>query len=176
MLAEIYDEVRSGNEIRSVIMHGDRFERFPIGKIDGTLTWQVGEKVSSVAGLGEGCVFLPWLIRGDGCPGGTGARQAGGVSDPAQPGHGGHLHRDHDGAGEARMRERADVSGLGEVRMVTCAHTCACKRRGLGNTCEKSYFFPIAMGVKGCLKAARVTGRGLYPRYQNLSYGWSTVS
>ena len=35
----------SGNEIRSVIMHGDRFERFPIGKIDGTLTWQVGEKV-----------------------------------------------------------------------------------------------------------------------------------
>jgi len=45
VLAEIYDEVRSGNEIRSVIMHGDRFERFPIGKIDGTLTWQVGEKV-----------------------------------------------------------------------------------------------------------------------------------
>jgi hypothetical protein len=46
VLAEIYDEVRSGNEIRSVIMHGDRFDRFPIGKIDGTLTWQVGEKVS----------------------------------------------------------------------------------------------------------------------------------
>jgi len=45
VLSEIYDEVRSGNEIRSVIMHGDRFERFPIGKIDGTLTWQVGEKV-----------------------------------------------------------------------------------------------------------------------------------
>lgn len=38
VLAEIYDEVKSGNEIRSVIMHGDRFEKFPIGKIDGTYT------------------------------------------------------------------------------------------------------------------------------------------
>jgi ketol-acid reductoisomerase len=45
VLAEIYDEVKSGNEIRSVIMHGDRFEKFPIGKIDGTYTWAVGEKV-----------------------------------------------------------------------------------------------------------------------------------
>lgn len=45
VLAEIYDEVKSGNEIRSVIMHGDRFEKFPIGKIDGTYTWSVGEKV-----------------------------------------------------------------------------------------------------------------------------------
>jgi len=45
VLQEIYDEVKSGNEIRSVIMHGDRFDRFPIGKIDGTYTWQVGEKV-----------------------------------------------------------------------------------------------------------------------------------
>ena len=161
MLAEIYDEVRSGNEIRSVIMHGDRFERFPIGKIDGTLTWQVGEKVSSVAGLGEGCVFLPWLIRGDGCPGGTGARQAGGVSDPAQPGHGGHLHRDHDGAGEARMRERADVSGLGEVRMVTCAHTCACKRRGLGNTCKKSFFFSHRDGCERLPQSREGHGKGL---------------
>mmetsp|Transcript_8261 Transcript_8261/g.19255 ORF Transcript_8261/g.19255 Transcript_8261/m.19255 type:complete len:560 (+) Transcript_8261:63-1742(+) len=45
VLQEIYDEVKSGNEIRSVIMHGDRFDRFPIGKIDGTYTWKVGEKV-----------------------------------------------------------------------------------------------------------------------------------
>jgi ketol-acid reductoisomerase len=45
ILAEIYDEVASGNEIRSVIMAGDRFKEFPIGKIDGTFTWQVGEKV-----------------------------------------------------------------------------------------------------------------------------------
>jgi len=45
VLQEIYDEVKSGNEIRSVIMHGDRFDRFPIGQIDGTYTWKVGEKV-----------------------------------------------------------------------------------------------------------------------------------
>ena len=45
VLAEIYDEVSSGNEIRSVIMHGSRFSKFPIGKIDGTYTWAVGEKV-----------------------------------------------------------------------------------------------------------------------------------
>ncbi|KAJ1495005.1 6-phosphogluconate dehydrogenase [Baffinella frigidus] len=45
VLAEIYDEVKCGNEIRSVIMHGDRFEKFPIGKIDQTNTWKVGEKV-----------------------------------------------------------------------------------------------------------------------------------
>ena len=45
ILQEIYDEVSSGNEIRTVIMHGDRIEKFPVGKIDGTYTWQVGEKV-----------------------------------------------------------------------------------------------------------------------------------
>ena len=26
-------------------MHGDRFEKYPIGKIDQTNTWKVGEKV-----------------------------------------------------------------------------------------------------------------------------------
>lgn len=45
ILAEIYDEVASGNEITSVVMHGNRLSEFPIGKIDGTYTWQVGEKV-----------------------------------------------------------------------------------------------------------------------------------
>ncbi|CAM9254341.1 unnamed protein product [Heterosigma akashiwo] len=42
---EIYDEVASGNEIRSVILHGNRLGKYPIGKIDGTRTWQVGERV-----------------------------------------------------------------------------------------------------------------------------------
>lgn len=43
---EIYDEVASGNEIRSVIMAGQRHNSgFPMGKIDGTYTWQIGEKV-----------------------------------------------------------------------------------------------------------------------------------
>lgn len=45
ILQEIYDEVSSGNEIRTVIMHGSRIDKYPVGKIDGTFTWQVGEKV-----------------------------------------------------------------------------------------------------------------------------------
>merc|ERR1711971_386088 len=47
ILQEIYDEVSSGNEIRTVIMHGKRINKFPVGKIDGTDTWVVGEKVRS---------------------------------------------------------------------------------------------------------------------------------
>lgn len=42
---ECYEEVQSTNEIRSVVMAGDRFDRFPMGKIDGTYMWKVGEKV-----------------------------------------------------------------------------------------------------------------------------------
>lgn len=45
ILQEIYDEVSSGNEIRTVIMHGQRIDEYPVGKIDGTYTWQVGEEV-----------------------------------------------------------------------------------------------------------------------------------
>jgi len=45
ILQEIYDEVSSGNEIRTVIMQGKRINKFPVGKIDGTDTWLVGEKV-----------------------------------------------------------------------------------------------------------------------------------
>jgi len=45
ILQEIYDEVSSGNEIRTVIMHGKRISKYPVGKIDGNDTWQVGEKV-----------------------------------------------------------------------------------------------------------------------------------
>jgi len=45
ILLEIYDEVSSGNEIRSVYLAGNRFNRFPMGKIDGSRMWQVGEEV-----------------------------------------------------------------------------------------------------------------------------------
>ena len=45
ILFEIYDEVRSGNEIRSVVMAGDRHGRYPMGKIDQTEMWIVGETV-----------------------------------------------------------------------------------------------------------------------------------
>jgi len=45
ILMEIYDEVSSGNEIRSVVLAGRRFDRYPMGNIDGTKMWKVGEKV-----------------------------------------------------------------------------------------------------------------------------------
>lgn len=45
VLHEIYDEVACGNEIRSVNLAGERMNTFPMGKIDGTYTWRVGEKV-----------------------------------------------------------------------------------------------------------------------------------
>lgn len=45
VLYECYEEVASGNEIRSVIMAGDRHDRFPMGAIDGTAMWQVGASV-----------------------------------------------------------------------------------------------------------------------------------
>jgi len=42
---ECYEDVASGNEIRSVVQAGSRFDRFPMGKIDGTYMWQIGQKV-----------------------------------------------------------------------------------------------------------------------------------
>ena len=45
VLAEIYDDVSSGNEIRSVNLAGDRLKKRPMGKIDGTETWKVGAQV-----------------------------------------------------------------------------------------------------------------------------------
>jgi ketol-acid reductoisomerase len=45
VLEEIYDDVSTGNEIRSVVLAGERLKRRPMGKIDGTETWKVGEKV-----------------------------------------------------------------------------------------------------------------------------------
>ena len=47
ILLEIYQEVASGNEINSVIMANERFSRYPMGKIDGTRMWVVGEDVRS---------------------------------------------------------------------------------------------------------------------------------
>ena len=45
ILMEIYSEVATGNEIRSVIEANDRHKRYPMGKIDGTEMWQVGVNV-----------------------------------------------------------------------------------------------------------------------------------
>ncbi|MFT5171204.1 MAG: ketol-acid reductoisomerase [Candidatus Marinamargulisbacteria bacterium] len=45
VLSELYWEVESGCEIKSVIEASARQERFPIGKIDGTRMWVVGDAV-----------------------------------------------------------------------------------------------------------------------------------
>ena len=45
VLLEIYDEVSSGNEIRSVLLAGERAKRFPISRIENSPMWQVGVKV-----------------------------------------------------------------------------------------------------------------------------------
>jgi ketol-acid reductoisomerase len=42
ILMEIYEDVASGNEIRSVVGANQRLKRYPMGKIDGTEMWQVG--------------------------------------------------------------------------------------------------------------------------------------
>jgi ketol-acid reductoisomerase len=45
IMLEIYDEIVSGNEIRSVIEAVARFKRYPMGKIDRTDMWKVGAAV-----------------------------------------------------------------------------------------------------------------------------------
>ena len=45
ILEEIYDDVSSGNEVRSVIQATRRHATYPMGKIDGTDMWTVGETV-----------------------------------------------------------------------------------------------------------------------------------
>ena len=45
VLAEIYDEVKSGNEIRSVVVAGERLSRYPMPTIDRTEMWRVGSQV-----------------------------------------------------------------------------------------------------------------------------------
>ncbi len=45
ILQEIYDDVACGNEIRSVVNASSRFDKFPMGQIDATEMWVVGESV-----------------------------------------------------------------------------------------------------------------------------------
>lgn len=42
ILMEIYNDVASGNEIRSVVAAYEQHKRYPMGKIDGTEMWRVG--------------------------------------------------------------------------------------------------------------------------------------
>lgn len=58
---ECYEDVACGNEIRSVVNATGRFDRFPMGNIEGTEMWQVGREVRAVdTGVlngGIGCVW-----------------------------------------------------------------------------------------------------------------------
>ena len=45
ILQEIYDDVACGNEIRSVVNASSRYDRFPMGQIDGTEMWVIGKGV-----------------------------------------------------------------------------------------------------------------------------------
>ncbi|EPS61660.1 hypothetical protein M569_13135 [Genlisea aurea] len=59
ILYECYEDVASGSEIRSVVLAGRRFYEkeglpaFPMGKIDQTRMWKVGERVRAVRPEGD---------------------------------------------------------------------------------------------------------------------------
>ncbi|CAI0560599.1 unnamed protein product [Linum tenue] len=59
ILYECYEDVASGSEIRSVVLAGRRFYEkeglpaFPMGKIDQTRMWKVGERVRSTRPKGD---------------------------------------------------------------------------------------------------------------------------
>ncbi|XAR72560.1 Ketol-acid reductoisomerase [Bertholletia excelsa] len=59
ILYECYEDVASGSEIRSVVLAGRRFYEkdglpaFPMGKIDQTRMWKVGERVRSKRPVGD---------------------------------------------------------------------------------------------------------------------------
>ncbi|KAE9599915.1 putative ketol-acid reductoisomerase (NADP(+)) [Lupinus albus] len=59
ILYECYEDVASGNEIRSVVLAGRRFYEkeglpaFPMGNIDQTRMWKVGERVRSTRPAGD---------------------------------------------------------------------------------------------------------------------------
>jgi ketol-acid reductoisomerase len=45
LMHEIYDEVRSGNELRSVVLAGRWLAQFPMGTIDQAAMWRVGRRL-----------------------------------------------------------------------------------------------------------------------------------
>jgi ketol-acid reductoisomerase len=47
LMEEIYDDVASGNEIRSVVAAAGRFDRYPMTKVEGSPMWQTGAAVRS---------------------------------------------------------------------------------------------------------------------------------
>ncbi len=53
LLAELYDEVRSRNEILSVGLAAKRLERYPMADVDGSRMWAVGRDVRNTRGERE---------------------------------------------------------------------------------------------------------------------------
>ncbi|PHU07736.1 Ketol-acid reductoisomerase, chloroplastic [Capsicum chinense] len=66
ILYECYEDVATGSEIRSVVLAGRRFSgkeglpAFPMGKIDQTRMWKVGERVHATRPSGDLCPLYPF--------------------------------------------------------------------------------------------------------------------
>ena len=68
ILLECYEDVASGNEIRSVVMAGARHDSgFPMGKIDQTRMWKVGEGVRASRSADESDIPLNAFTAGVYC-------------------------------------------------------------------------------------------------------------
>src|SRR5207253_9535259 len=50
LMAEIYDEVQTGNEIRSVVMAAGRFRDYPMTNVEGSPMWTTGAGVRKQRG------------------------------------------------------------------------------------------------------------------------------
>lgn len=59
IIEECYDTVSCGNEIRDVCNAVKRHDRYPMGEIDGTRTWQVGKLVRAQGGTAEARKSIP---------------------------------------------------------------------------------------------------------------------
>ena len=53
VMAELYDEVSSGNEIRSVVMAAKRFKDYPMTNVEGSPMWATGATVRRQRGRGK---------------------------------------------------------------------------------------------------------------------------
>jgi ketol-acid reductoisomerase len=53
VMAELYDEVLSGNEIRSVVMAAKRFREYPMTNVEGSPMWTTGAAVRRQRGRGK---------------------------------------------------------------------------------------------------------------------------
>ena len=75
---ECYEDVACGNEIRSVCNATARFDRFPMGNIEGTEMWQVGRKVRrrTRSLRCDALCCMPRLSATDTCRGGLSCRGA----------------------------------------------------------------------------------------------------